>query len=316
MFLLDVGSSPSAWALLALVALLSTLGQAHALALRGPPAEMSIEDIPIGRASGAGLLGTVKVANTGGEPIEVEMSLAAAGPGDLIDGYELAKNLSWVKLVKPKLKIAPGAEGESPLQIALPKDHDLLGGQFQLEWVGEAKGPDGSKLGLHSQVLLNVAPHDEEMIALARRRIRDKAALVFELSSRSGKAEAVPLGRKVDLRSLGVKLKLINANAQAVTFAVFPAKEALDDSQDGGEDGIAEPGFSPSPNPNFLTLASPVVQVPADGIGEAQIFLEIPDQKRYRGRRWVFDVRVELLEADKPTARDFRLTVKTQGDNM
>jgi len=31
---------------------------------------------------------------------------------------------------------------------------------------------------------------------------------------------------------------------------------------------------------------------------------------------WVFDVRVELLEADKPAAHDFRLAVKTQGDSM
>jgi hypothetical protein len=321
MFLLEleVGSGVSKWALWALVALLSTLGQAHALALRGPPAEMSIEDIPLGRASGAGLgsapLGTIKVTNTGGEPIVVDMRLAAAVPGELKDGYEPATSLSWVKLAKPKLEIAPGGDGESPLLFALPKDRSLMGGQFQLQWVGEAKSRDGSKLGLHSQVLLNVARKDDDAIGQARRRIREKAPLDFPLSPPNGKVEGVPLGRKVDLRALGVRLKLVNPNAQVVTFAVFPTRESLGGETDG-DGGSSEPGFSPGPNPNFLTLASPLVSVGPNGIGEAQIFLEIPDQKRYRGRSWIFDVRVELLEASEPAAHDFRLAVRTQGESM
>jgi hypothetical protein len=56
------------------------------------------------------------------------------------------------------------------------------------------------------------------------------------------------------------------------------------------------------------------VPVGPDSVGEARFFLEIPDQRRYRGRAWVFCIHVDPLEAGADSAKDFRLYVTTKGE--
>lgn len=299
----------SLWALLYLALMFAALGKTHALAFRGPPAEMSLSDIPIGRAFDAAgrrrPMGFVRVTNTGDEPIELHMRLAATRPENLKDGYEPLGDLSWVSLARPRLKIPPGQEGESSVLVSLPDDKNLLGGQFELEWIGEARSPDGAELGLRSKLLLRVARDDARSLE-ARRKTRGKGVARFMLSPPEGMAENVPLGRRLDLRELGVALKLINPNPQEAAFVLTSFSiDTLDIKQ-------FEEGFSPGPNPNFLRPASPVVSVGPDGVGEARFFLKIPDQHRYRNRSWVFAVKVEPLGAGDAAAKDFRLLVTTQ----
>jgi len=298
-----VGARRAAWATLMFALLWSARDEAHALALRGPSADMRISSIPLGRASGAGRpMGKVTVANTGDEPVEVVMRLAATRPVELKDGYEPAPELSWARLTRTRLKIPPGAEGESPLLVALPPDRSLLGGQYQLEWIGEASAPSGARLELRSRVLLDVVPEDG---APAQVRRAGQGALNFALSPPEGRLEKVPLGRKKDLRELGLKVKLENMDQRAVSFRLSLSIDTLDNKNH-------EEGFEPAPNPHFLKPASPVVSVGPDSVGEARFFLQIPDERRYRGRSWIFVVHVEPLEADEAAAKDFRLLVRTQ----
>jgi hypothetical protein len=111
----------------------------------------------------------------------------------------------------------------------------------------------------------------------------------------------------VDLRELGLKLKLANPNQKQMTFGVSSFIDTLDSKK-------IEEGFAPAPNPNFLKPASPVVSVAGDSVVEARFSLEIPDQGRYRGRAWVFSIHVDPLEAAEGSAKDFRLFVKTAGE--
>jgi len=304
----DVAGRRAAWAAaLMTVLLLGTLGDAHALALRGPSAEMIFEDIPLGRAPGAGRpTGTIKLANTGDEPIEVVMRLSQTGPGGLKDGYEAARDPSWARLAPARLKIPPGQEAESALLVGIPSDRSLSGGRFQLDWVGVASAPSGARLELRSRVLLNVATAGARLLE-ARRGARGKGQVDFSLSPTEGRLDKVPLGRKVDLREFGLKFKLANPERSGMMFGLSSYIDTLDSKK-------LEQGFAPAPNPNFLKPASPVVSVGPDSVGEAQFFLEIPDQRRYRGRAWVFCIHVDPLEAGEGSAKDFRLFVRTKGE--
>jgi hypothetical protein len=294
----------AAWAALVLVLLLETLGEAHALALRGPSAEMLFEDLPLVRAPGAGRpTGSIKLANTGDEPIEVLMRLALTGPGMLKDGYESARDPSWARLARPRLKIPPGKEAESALLVGLPPDPSLSGGRFQLEWIGEASAASGARLELRSRVLMNVETDGAKLLS-ARRRARGKGQVQFSLSPPEGRLDNVPLGRKVDLQELGLKVKVVNQSQNANDFGMSLSIDTLDSKK-------IEEGFAPAPNPDFLKPASPVVSVASDSVGEARFSLEIPDQGRYRGRAWVFFIHVDPLQAGEGSAKDFRLFVKT-----
>jgi hypothetical protein len=159
---------------------------------------------------------------------------------------------------------------------------------------------------LRSQLLLRVAP---EQADLAGGAPPDKRAEDFSLMPASARVDKVPLGRRLDLRELGASLKLVNPNADGLVFDVMPASL---DSRDLKGGSLEESGFSPGPNPNFLKPAARSVAVGADSVGEARLFLEIPDEARYRGRSWVFTVRVAPKGAEAAQAKDFRVLVTTQ----
>lgn len=307
MSLRAVRGSPAVGAVLLLALLSQTLSKAHALALRGPSQEMAFEGLPLGRAPDAGRpTGTIKLANTGDEPVEVVMRLTPAVSGGLKDGYEAARDASWARLSPEKLRIPPGKEGESALLVGLPPDPSLSGGRFQFEWIGEASAASGARLELRSKVLLKVAADGASQLE-ARRRARGKGTVDFGLSPPEGRLEKVPLGRKVDLREFGLKIKLVNPNQYGMPFGVSSSIDTLVSKK-------LEEGFALAPNPNFLKPASPVVSVGPDSVGEARFFLEIPDQRRYRGRAWVFFIHVDPLEAGAGSAKDFRLFVTTKGE--
>jgi len=302
-----VGLKREAWAALVLALLLTTSGEALGLALRGPSAEMLLDGLPLGQAKRESRpMDAIRLVNTGDEPIEVVMHLAVARPESLKDGYEPAPDVSWAKLDRSMLRIPPGKEGESALLIAIPRDRSLMGGRFQLEWVGEASAPSGARLELRSHVLMHVETEGSRLLE-TRRQAGGKGASGFSLSPLDARLEKVPLGRKVDLRELGLKLKLANPNEQQMTFGLSSFVDILDKTRQ-------EEGFAPAANPNFLKPASPLVRVAADSVAEARFSLEIPDERRYRGRSWVFVVRVEPLDAGDSEAKDFRLYVTTKGE--
>ncbi len=296
--------------LLLAVLLLQSSSQAQALALRGPFPMMFLNDIFVGRTpSAAQARDRLRVANTGQDPIGVVMQLEPTRPDELRDGYDPLPNMSWITLAPPRFSLEPGEEGVSAILVSIPNDPSLQGAQFQLAWSAVATVPStGAQLLPRSQVFVTVQLNASTTIIQSVRSAGLAASQApnstpFTLSPPSGRADNVALGRKVDLRELGLALKLGNPNSQEAEFSVL---SACDNASGSDND------FKCAPNPNFLRAAASSVKVAANSVAEADFYLEIPNQLRYQGRKWAFVVKAAPLGGAQGDVKTFRLLVTTQ----
>ncbi len=289
-------------AIVAAALLLGALGpRAWALSMRNSAAEAVLDGLSPGtsyrlESSPAALA----VTNTGREDVSVDVELAPPGPGELKDGYE-PMPASWAKLVSKRLSLAAGKTGPVAGVLSLPSGAGDGPGQYQLQWRTRGQTSDGTWLRLVSRLLVRVG--DEERIRRERGRMREAPGEI-EVVTRDRSADGAPLGKAVPLAGLNAALKLVNAGERAARVALRPV-----DADDAV--GRTPDGYSPTPNPRFVRAAEPVIDVPPGKVVEAPLILEIPDEPRYRGRRWVFAVAVTPIGAGEAPTQYFRLLVST-----
>ena len=115
----------------------------------------------------------------------------------------------------------------------------------------------------------------------------------------------VPLGRAVEVRAQK-SAKLINSGSAPMAVSLVPESppNALE----------APSGYEWAPNPHFLRGPRKPVVLPAESVQEAKLSVEIPDEARYRGRRWSFAVRARPPGTDLEREQIFMVLIETQGD--
>lgn len=275
-------------------------GPARALSLRNSAAELTVGLKPGGEARA----GPLALTNTGMERVTLLHEVLPPTAGELKDGYDPLPDPGWIRLVKPPSGLDPGAEGRTEALIAPPKrkglSKGLKPGWYQAQWVSEARTSGGLVLRLPAKLLLRVKP-ERGRLEERRRKARKREGLDFVLSPPQRRLKAA-LGRAGPAGTL----KLANPNEAIVAFeaeAVEPA-QAADAPQ-------LEKGWEWAPNPDWLRAAAEYAEVAAGTVGGLGLTLEIPDQERYRGRKWAFLVEVRMLESQEEKTRRHLLLVET-----
>jgi len=291
------------WLLAATLAALAP-PEAHGLSLRSSAAQLKVEASPgrrldVGKDAG----GPLTIADTGGTRVAVEARVESPPGADAVDGYEPAPDPRWFSLDPPRLELSPGSEAAWRLTVEVPPDRGREGGQYEADVVAVGRSPDGLSARLRTRVLLRVKRDRGRIEALDRtliRRPRDVAPSRSETTVRDA-----PLGRVVDVDALAAALKLANADAETAYVRVESSEPDPREAPDG---------YEPAPNPGWLTAGDGgVVEVAAGKVASARLRLRVPDEPRYRGRRWAFAVDVEALGARPRVVRRFWLKVTTAG---
>lgn len=288
-------AGPVAAALLALLA----AEPVWALSMRHSAADARAAGVSPGGSYALGSPPTaLTIANTGRDPAEVDLKAAAPGAGELRDGYEPIPGGSWLELDARRLVLRPGEERAVPALLTLPRRPDDLG-QFQAQLVSESRSPDGGVLRLVSSVLVTLEDEDARAVEKARAKAERRPGVEIALGSRE-KTFVVRPGRRAPLDGA---LKVANVGEEkagvVVTVGVPPP------------DGLPK-GVEPAPNPRFVRVKKRVDMIPKGKVEELELEVEVPDQPRYRGRAWAFDVTVEALEREFPKTETLRLYVKTE----
>lgn len=280
------------------------LEPAWGLAMRNTSAKWVLDGLEIGRSYElAQLIKGAMVVNTGTEGADVGMLVAPPDSAELEDGYEPLPDMRWIKLSAPRHRLLPGDKAKGQGVISLPEHTGLREGQYQAQWISKAESVSGLKLDLASRLLLRVSGDHRKIDEARRKAGKNRRAPVFRLGRKEDRIEGTALGHKVDLKARHkIALKVVNLGEHKAVFAL--SCELTEES------AVREP-FSPAPNPHFLKLGAEVVEVGPGKIGEAALFLQIPDQKRYAGRRWVFTVSIEVLGTAEPVVENYRLWVTT-----
>jgi hypothetical protein len=216
--------------------------------------------------------GPLTLENTGTEAATVTLTLALPEKDGLQDGYEAAPSASWVKLGRERLKLEAGKDGRTE-GVVTPGKEAEAGGQYQVDWLADAESEGGLKLRLRSRLLLRLDDGDEKKWREERgkEKRRDAEVKLLGDSKRGHKA--------------GLKWANAGERPQTVRVRVGAPRE----------DELPE-GYEACPNPAFLK-APRRVRIPAGKVTQAELSPRVPDQARYRRRKWAFEVRTQALEA-------------------
>jgi hypothetical protein len=271
---------------------LARAGPCHALSLRSSAAELPLGDVRPGRHRVDGL----SVENTGAEKVVLEATAESPPPERLRDGFEPLPDIrKRVEVKGPSRPLEPGEKSSLDVMVAIPGDRSFEGGQYQFDCLLQGRGAGGSALTLRTAVTLSVGEGDPSEVP------REPEGSGFSVSPSKAHLEGVALGRRAAAR-----VKLANAGESVLVVRAVPVR-AWDESV------RLEDGYAPAPNPHWLKTG-PALRVKPGELAEASFTLEIPDQKRYRNRRWAFVVAVDAAAGGRVGRTWWTLYVRTQDE--
>jgi len=245
------------------------------------------------------------VTNYSEEKITVFLTVVKPQPDQLRQGYEPIPNTDWIELSTDRMDIQPGGHGAADVIVHVPNDEQYARKRYQVLINSTGAGKGNIALGLYHKLLFSIAPsdaqvkedeHKEKLLANLNYTVLPPKIMLFDFK----------LGNKQDLAELtGNQFKIINPNDEDYRYRVTSMRIA--DSKI-----TSSAGYEDCPDPSFLTFSESEVEIPANTVKVIKVFLNIPDKKEYRERKYMFLIRTELLGQEIPADQYNRVFVATE----
>jgi len=245
------------------------------------------------------------ITNYSEEKLTVRLTVKKPQPVELREGYEPIPDIDWIELSADRMEIEPGGQGAADVIIHVPNDEQYAKKRYQvlIESVGAGKG--SISLGIEHRLLFSIAP-TEAQVKEDEREVKLLANLNYTVLPPKIMLYDFKVGRKQDLAKLtGKTFKIINPNDEDYRYRV--SSMAIKESK-----VTSSPGYEDCPDPSFLTFSESEVDVPANMVRVVKLFLNIPDKKEYRGKKYMFLIQTELLGQGIPVGQYNRVYVITE----
>lgn len=252
--------------------------------------EVLIENLKIGQTYNTRELVDLplRVRNNGNETVDLEMKLHLPPENEVRRGYEPIPDISWVKLSKDFFTVGPGESAVADVIISIPDDEKYFNKRYQFNiWSHTLPGGKFIALGVDSRFLFTIVNVRADITE--ERYMELIGDINFSLLPHRLHINNLKLGKKYDIEKLtGVSFKLINPNERKFTYKMtsLDTKKALVNVTGGWED---------CPDPSFLTFDKSEFTVGANEIKKIRVYLEFPDKKEYKGKKYLFIIYTEIL---------------------
>lgn len=277
--------------------------------LRTPFGEVVVRNLKIGQTYSMYKLVDLplRLVNTGDSEVDLRIDTIQTPKSEVKNGYDAIPSTAWVRVEQSSFTLSPNREAATDVIISIPNDPALLGRRFQADiWSRTVGGRGAYAVGLQSRLLLHIDSTPPTEDELRKKYVDDRVAdLDFTILPVNASVAGVPLGRPIDLRrERKIAIKLVNPNERALNFRVrsIPVWESLISPPDG---------FEGAYDPKWLTPKDGVVNVDGDSIADTSLTLDIPDEPRNRGKKFLFVVSFDVMEQRIPTHVYYRLFVTT-----
>ena len=273
------------------------LPRANAVGIRTKFGVVVVENLQPGRTYNIKeLVGLpLRVVNSSDKQVTIKMDIQKPDPetnkGMVAKHFEPIPDLSWIKLSRDFFVVDPGQSAVAEVLITIPDDDKYLGKRYQVDIWSHTIGKRFANVGLMSNLRITIAKRrmtEEEKIAEAHREEIIKN-IDFQLLPHTIFIEGVELGKKIDIeKKYKESLKVVNPNNEKFSYRIrtVTAWEA--------EMGVI-PGYEETPSRNFLTFSEKEFSVSSISIRQIKMFLQIPDEEKYKGKRYQFVICVEVL---------------------
>lgn len=245
------------------------------------------------------------VTNYSDEKLIIKLTVKKPQPGELREGYEAIPDIDWIELSTDRMEIQPGGHGAADVIIHVPNDEQYARKKYQvlIQSIGAGKG--NISLGVEHRLLFSIAP-TEAQVKEDDRKVKLLANLNYTVLPPKIMLYDFKLGKKQNLAKLtGKTFKIINPNDEDYRYRL--TSMAIADSK-----VASSRGYEDCPDPSFLTFSESEVDISANTVKVVKVFLNIPDKKEYRGKKYMFLIDTELLGQKISVSHYSRVYVTTK----
>jgi len=242
-----------------------------------------------------------RVINSGAGPVDVDLSIEIPQKNHLKLDYEAVPDLAWVRIVPDKLHLEAGQTGIADIIIQVPVDPQYLNRNFQAHIMCRtAEPPPGQVTGLafltslQSRIRFTIGgPGPAEVKRMQKKGLYQTLNFTLEPQSQPVPGFLEP-GTKIDLiREKGTSITIINRGTQKLKFSLKSVRPP--------DEMSAPSGYEKAPDPAWLQVSPKTIKVNGGAMkGAKKMVLNIPDDPKYRGKRYMFVVQAQFSEREIP----------------
>jgi len=268
--------------------------------------EVTVRNLSIGKnyIIGQKVNRQLRVRNKGKNSIELKMEVLVPSKRELKEGYEPIPDVSWIELEKDYFSVEPSKNAMTDVIVTIPRDKKYLGKKYQAYiWshtVGKGNLPIA--LGLKSRLLLEISEKERDLSQEFAGRF-DFAVFPDEMV-----LENVEIGEVYDIKKVvGKVLEVKNLSRYPHIYEIrsISAKRAKVKVENEYED---------CPHPDFLTFDKSNFGLKKKKKSKVKICLNFPKREEYAGKKYIFVIRIRLLEEGLLLNRYLKLYVTTAAE--
>lgn len=203
---------------------------------------------------------------------------------DISKDYEAIPDPSWFKAIPETITIGPRSVGFFDILMTVPNDPKYKGKHFQVTVKMRQVGGFFA-VGVENKIRFSVGPGPETLQEEKKQKAMQQ--LDFNVTPQSLFITEVPVGQLYDVK------KEQNKGIRVANYSQDPLEVMFEGSRWNAQLTIPE-GFEPIPDASWIVFASSHVKVAGEEIGHARMQLRIPDDKKYRGKKYAALIRTAL----------------------
>lgn len=225
------------------------------------------------------------VENKGDADSDVTVEFAKPPESRLAKDYEAVPDPGWFKAVPGKLRIGAHSVGYFDLLLTVPDDPALKGKHYQVIVKARLAGEGMFHLAIENRVRFSIGPGPESI--QEEKKLKAMRQLDFDVTPSELYLRDVPVGKAYDARKEAKKTIRV-ANYAADKLEVLMAAGKWDQNYPLPE------GYEPIPDGGWIQVQDSTVTVAGEAIGLAGLTVRIPDDPKWKGRRFAAMVRSGL----------------------
>ena len=267
----------------AAIALAIMLGNVHpargALGLAARFGDVILENAEIGRTYNLRETLHLPFAIENRSDIEVEILVEFLIPAKkrLSPEYEAIPDPSWFRAIPERMKIGAKSLGFFDLLLTIPNDQQLKGKHYQAIVKARMAGVGLFALAIENKIRFSIGPGPETLKEEKNQKAMQQ--LDFDITPQAIYIREVPLGKRYDVK------RETRKSIRVANYAPNDLQIQLS-SVEWNKRLYSPEGYEPIPDPGWLTFKSSELKIPDESIRQALIYLEIPDEEKYRGKKY------------------------------
>ena len=225
------------------------------------------------------------VENHGDDAAEVEVRFRRPEKLRLSRDYEAIPDPNWFKAVPSRILVGPHSQGYFDLLLNVPDEPALKGKSYEVTAIAAMVGTGLLNVGIENRIRFSMGPGPESI--QAEKKAKAMEQVDFDVTPSELYVRELPVGREYNVRKESKKSIRV-ANFSPDALSVMMTVEKWDPTYPLPE------GYEPIPEPSWVRMEKSTVTVIGDQIGLANLIVKVPDDAKWKGKRFAALVRTGL----------------------